>query len=283
MYVSLTEYEEKILRTIAEWRNQLEQYQPNDFELTFDKYIERTFLLLPEDIQEQFFTVIDSWMFHLHAMIQGAQLQMDAKERILTAGRIFNSDIMQIEDLRQLSIQQLQYIAEQQISRHRFYSVVQGGLSGTGGALLLGADIPAMAVINLRVVQLIAMTYGFEVNTPFEMMTSLKVFHSASLPTRLQANAWEELIDGLNDHKMRYFYEGKEEFTDISWLEQPIKQLFKLLVISLFKKKTVKGLPIIAMGVGASTNYLFTRKVTDFAHKYYQMRYLIEKRGESLQ
>ncbi|NMD70755.1 EcsC family protein [Bacillus sp. DNRA2] len=281
--MSLTEYEEKVLQTIVEWNNQIDQYHPNDFELTFDKYIDRTFSLLPENIQEQFFSVIDSWLFHLHAMIQGAQLQMDAKERILTAGRIFNPDITQLEDLRSLRIEQLQYIAQQQISRHRFYSMIQGGLSGTGGALLLGSDIPAMAVINLRVVQLIAMTYGFEVNTPFEMMTSLKVFHSSSLPTRLQAKAWEELITDLRGHHTKYFYEGKEEISDISWLEQPIKQLFKLLVISLFKKKTMKGIPVIAMGIGASSNYLFTRRVTEFAHKYYQMRYLIEKRGESLE
>ncbi|WP_147532623.1 EcsC family protein [Bacillus marasmi] len=281
--MSLTEYEEKILQTIVEWRNQLEQYQPNDFELTFDKYIERAFLLLPEDVQDQFFTVLDSWLFHLHAMIQGAQLQVDAKERIILSGRIFNPNITQIEDLQQLSIEQLQYIAEQQISRHRFYSMLQGGVSGTGGAMLLGSDIPAMAVINLRAVQLIAMTYGIEVNTPFEMMTSLKVFNAASLPTRLQANAWEELLSDLNDNQMKYFYEGKEEITDISWIEQPIKQLFKLLVISLFKKKTMKGIPVVSIGIGASTNYLFTRRVTDFAHKYYQMRYLIEKRGDTLQ
>ena len=87
-----------------------------------------------------------------------------------------------IEDLKKLDIDQLQYIAEQQIARHRLYSFAQGGLAGTGGTLLLGTDIPAMAVINLRVVQLIAMTYGFEVNTPYEMMSSLKVFHTATLP-----------------------------------------------------------------------------------------------------
>ena len=44
-----------------------------------------------------------------------------------------------------------------------------------------------MAVINLRVVQLIAMTYGVEVNTPFEMMTALKVFNASTYPHRLQS------------------------------------------------------------------------------------------------
>lgn len=275
----LNERETKVLHNIAEWSNQLYRYQPNDFELTFDKYLDQSFSLLPEGVQTQFFTLLDSWLFHLHALIQGSQLQMDAKERILTAGRIFDTDITKIEDLRELNIEQLQYIAEQQIARHRFYSMVQGGLTGTGGSLVLGSDIPAMAVINLRVVQLIAMTYGYEVNTPFEMMTSLKVFHAATLPSRLQGRAWEDLLNDLNEHQTYYFYEGNEEITDIIWMEQPIKQILKAIVISLFKKKTMKGIPLVGIGIGASTNYLFTRKVTDFTHKYYQMRYLREKEG----
>lgn len=275
----LNERETKVLHNIAEWSNQLYRYQPNDFELTFDKYLDQSFSLLPEGVQTKFFSLLDSWLFHLHALIQGSQLQMDAKERILTAGRIFETDITKIEDLRELNIEQLQYIAEQQIARHRFYSMVQGGLTGTGGSLVLGSDIPAMAVINLRVVQLIAMTYGYEVNTPFEMMTSLKVFHAATLPSRLQGRAWEDLLNDLNEHQTYYFYEGNEEITDIIWMEQPIKQILKAIVISLFKKKTMKGIPLVGIGIGASTNYLFTRKVTDFTHKYYQMRYLREKEG----
>lgn len=276
----LTERELKVLQEILEWKDQLSQYEANDFELTFDKYLDKSFALLPERVQDQFFSMLDSWLFHLHSMIQGSQLQMDAKERIITAGRIFDSGISKIEELRSLPFDQLQYIAEQQISRHRTYSFVQGGLTGTGGSLLIGSDIPAMAVINLRVVQLIALSYGFEVNTPFEMMTSLKVFHSASLPTRIQNTAWEELFSELQFANNGYFYEGNEEITDISWMEQPIKQIFKAIVIAMFKKKTMKGIPIISIGIGASSNYLFTRKITDFAHKYYQMRYLIEKKGD---
>ncbi len=65
-------------------------------------------------------------------------------------------------------------------------------MSGSGGLLLLGSDIPAMTVINVRIVQLIAMSYGVEVNTPFEMMLALKVFNAGAMPKRLQGIAWEE-------------------------------------------------------------------------------------------
>lgn len=236
----LNEREESVLTGIQEWENKLLNYEPNDLEMVYDKSLERSFSLLPEEVQQQFFSAMDSWLFHLHALIQGSQLQMDAKERILTAGRVFHSDIETIEDLKQLTIDQLQYIAQQQIARHRLYSFAQGGIAGSGSSLMLGTDIPAMAVINLRAVQLIAMTYGFEVNTPFEMMSSLKVFHAATLPPRMQGSAWEELKNELKNQEEFYFYEGKEELTDITWVEQPMKQLFKAMAIYFFGENPFK-------------------------------------------
>lgn len=275
--MSLTNREAEVLYEIREWEKNLYQYEANDLQLTYEKYLERSFSLLPEKIQRQFFSVIDSWLFHLHGMIQGSQLQMDAKERILSSGRIFNKEIEKIDDLKQLDMNQLQYIAMQQIARHRLYSFAQGGLAGTGGPLLLGTDIPAIAVINLRAIQLIAMTYGFEVNTPHEMMTSLKVFHTATLPARLQKEGWSVLVNEIGSSKDHYFYQGNDEITDVTWLEQPIQQLFKALVISLFRKKVIQGIPLVSMTIGAAANYQLTRKVTEVAHKYYQLRYLKEK------
>lgn len=116
--------------------------------------------------------------------------------------------------------------------------------------MLLGTDLPAMAVINLRAVQLIAMTYSFEVNTPFEMMTALKVFHAATLPARLQGQAWEDLMADLEKVNDYYFYEGKEELTNVTWLEHPLKQVLKGILILLFKNRSVQGIPLSAWQSG---------------------------------
>ncbi|MEH7439779.1 EcsC family protein [Neobacillus drentensis] len=272
-----TDRETKVWNEISEWEKNLFNYEPNDFQLTYEKYLERSFALLPETVQKQFFSLIDTWLFHLHGMIQGSQLQMDAKERILSSGRVFIPDLQNISDLKNLDINQLQYIAEQHIARHRLYSLAQGGLAGTGSSLLLGMDIPAMAVINLRVVQLIAMTYGYEVNTPYEMMTSLKVFHIGTLPPRIQKEGWIMLKEELEKYENPYFYEGTEEISNITWLEQPLQQVFKALVIALFRRKVIQGMPLVSMAIGAGANYQLTRKVTELAHKYYQYRYLKEK------
>jgi hypothetical protein len=109
------------------------------------------------------------------------------------------------------------------------------------------------------------------------MMAALKVFHVAMMPKRMQYNGWNDLMEDLNQAEDYYFYEGNEDLTDPTWIEQPIKQMMKAIAILLFRKKQVQGLPLISMAIGAGANYQLTRKVTEFAHKYYQNRYFLHK------
>lgn len=278
--MEFTNREMKVWNEISEWQEKLYQYEPTDLAALYDKWLEQGFALLPENVQQQFFEKLDTWLFHLHAMVQSSQVQIDARERILASARVFNEEIETLDDLNHLSIDQLNYIANQHIAKHRLYSFAQGGMSGSGGLLLLGSDIPAMTVINVRIVQLIAMSYGVEVNTPFEMMLALKVFNAGAMPKRLQGIAWEELIREVQTAEDDYFYLGIEELTNPTWMEQPLKQLLKALSIAVFRKKLVRGIPFISMAIGAGSNYQMTRNVSEFAQKFYQYRYLLEKKAD---
>ncbi|MEW5550426.1 EcsC family protein [Peribacillus frigoritolerans] len=278
--MEFTNREMKVWNEISEWQEKLYQYEPTDLAALYDKWLEQGFALLPENVQQQFFEKLDTWLFHLHAMVQSSQVQIDARERILASARVFNEEIETLGDLNHLTIDQLNYIANQHIAKHRLYSFAQGGMSGSGGLLLLGSDIPAMTVINVRIVQLIAMSYGVEVNTPFEMMLALKVFNAGAMPKRLQGIAWEELIREVQTAEDDYFYLGIEELTNPTWMEQPLKQLLKALSIAVFRKKLVRGIPFISMAIGAGSNYQMTRNVSEFAQKFYQYRYLLEKKAD---
>lgn len=275
-----TSREHKMYEEIKAWEERLYSYETTDIEVLYDKALQSSFALIPEEVQKDFFTTLDNMLFHLHAMIQGAQFQRDARDRILASARIFHEEVEEISDIKRLTADQLKYIAQQQISRHRLYSFTQGGISGMGGAVLITSDLPAITIINLRLVQLIAMSYGYEVNTPKEMMISLKVFHTGTLPERLQKFGFEELNECTIHTEQSYFYDGSDEITDSSWFEQPIKQIMKYLAISMFRKKKIQGLPLISMIIGAGSNYSLTRRVSEFAHHYYQYRYLREKNGE---
>ncbi|MEH7379551.1 EcsC family protein [Bacillus sp. JJ1533] len=275
--MGFTERELKVLADIEKWSDQM-HYEHTDFEMTYDKWLENSLSLIPENVRTEFFSKLDNWLFHLHAILQGSQFQVDARERLINSARIFNQDIEDICDLKDLTIDELSYLTENQIAKHRLYSLAQGGLTGTGGILLLGTDIPAITLLNLRIVQLIAMTYGYEVNTPYEMMTSLKVFHAATLPKRMRYQGWNALIqdaDGADQNL--YFYNGSEELTDETWLELPLKHIVKAVAISVLRKRMVQGIPLISMAIGAGMNYQLTRQVSDFAHNYYRFRFLQEK------
>jgi hypothetical protein len=275
--MEFTKREKKVWNEISEWQENLNQYVPTDLAVLYDKWLEQSFSLLPDDVQQQFFDKLDTWLFHLHAMVQSSQIQIDARDRILASARVFNEDVETLKDLNGLTIDQLNYIADQHIAKHRLYSFTQGGISGSGGLLLLGSDIPAMTVINVRVVQLIAMSYGFEVNTPFEMMLALKVFNAGSMPKRLRGKAWKELIREVQNAEDDYFYLGIEELTNPTWMEQPLNQLLKAVTINVFRKKLIQGIPLISMAIGAGSNYQMTRNVSEFAQKFYQYRHLQEK------
>lgn len=276
--MGLTAREEIIWNDLIQWEESLFKYESNDLSVLYEKWLELTFSLLPDSAKENFFSKLDHWLFHLHGLVQSSQIQMDARDRILVTARVFNEEILTIKDLKQLSIDQLNYIANQQMVKHRMYSLAQGGVSGSGGVVLLGGDLPAIAIINIRVVQLLAMTYGYEVNTPVEMMFALKVFHAGMMPKRLQGAAWENLIEEIKIKEDDYFYLGNEELTNTSWLEQPLMQILKSAAITMFRNKKFQGIPLISMAIGAGTNYELTRKISEFAQKFYQYRYLYEKK-----
>jgi len=44
------------------------------------------------------------------------------------------------------------------------------------------------------------------------------------------------LLEEMKVHNSDYFYEGTEEIVDIGWLEQPLQQLLKAIIITLFRK-----------------------------------------------
>jgi hypothetical protein len=275
--MELTAREQKIWNDIIEWKNTLADKEASVVQQQLDKWTEEVFKTIPVKKQDAFFRHVDGWLFHLHAFIGQSQVQVDAKKRLLLYARTFDEQVEGIEDMNRLSIDIRAYIVDQMMAKHRLYSFVQGGVTGTGGILFLGMDIPAMATINLRAIQLVAMTYGYDVNKPYEMMLALKVFHASLLPTHLQKYAWEQLIQDIQPGERPFFYEGNDELTNEKWLEYPMKQLMKMLAIYALRRKVWQGIPILGMVIGSTANYKLTRYVTDFANRFYQLRSLADK------
>ncbi|MGQ4665994.1 EcsC family protein [Metabacillus halosaccharovorans] len=271
------EREKEILEEIKAWEHELQNDNRTDFQRTFSRWLDRKMDEIPDRMKKVFYEKVDASLYNLHSVIQNSFIQQDAKKQIILSARALNEKIIEISDLHFLSVDQLHYLADLQTSKHRLYSFLQGGMTGTGGILLIGADLPLQTILNLRSIQMISMCYGYEINNPYEMMTSLKVYHAALMPKYLQYSQWEKLIEEVDsEDRMGYFYSGNEDLADVKSVEFFLKQIAKLSVLSLFKRKLVAGIPVVSMMVGATSNYHATRQITEFANKFYQYRLITE-------
>lgn len=228
-------------------------------------------------MQKKLMQVVDSIIFHTHTIVQNSSYDKKTFNKILSYGRVFNENIEKISDMKKLTIDQLRFITNHHLAKQRLVSLTQGGVTGIGGLFFVTLDQPLMLTINMRTIQLIAMTYGYDVNKPYELMLTLKIFHVATLPKTLQKDGWDQLMQELDSYQDKWLL-FKEDINSKSsvWLIQPIKQLAKGMTLFFLRKKLINGIPLIGMTIGASANYCLTKQVGEIAHQFYQKRLLLE-------
>ncbi|WP_339147252.1 MULTISPECIES: EcsC family protein [unclassified Sutcliffiella] len=261
---------------LSQWEEKLYTYEPSQFSDTLDLWVDKAFDLLPDETKELFFSQIDTWLFHLHGIIQQSSFQQQAEERIVKMAQSYNEKIEKIEDIRELPLSQKAFIADQQIAKQKLYAVVQGGMTGTAKFSALAMDIPAFAALNIRTTQLVAMSYGYRASTPVEMVKSLQLFYGATIPKKYQHERWEALKSELGQDTDHYFDVLTDKDHPTVWLQQPLMHLIKLLFVAVIGRKKVKNVPLLGMMTAAGTNYYWTKEVSEFSHYYYMMRHMVE-------
>lgn len=261
---------------LSQWEEKLYTYEPSQFSDTLDLWVDKAFDLLPNETKELFFAQIDTWLFHLHGLIQQSSFQQQAEERIVKMAQSYNENIEKIEDIRELPLSQKAFIAEQQIAKQKLYAVIQGGMTGTAKLSTLAIDIPAFAALNIRTTQLVAMSYGYRASTPVEMVKSLQLFYGATIPKKYQHERWEALKSELGQDTDHYFDVLTDKDHPTVWLQQPLMHLVKLLFVAVIGRKKMNNIPLLGMVTAAGTNYYWTKEVSEFSHYYYMMRHMVE-------
>lgn len=237
------------------------------------------------DLQIKLLQIVDSIIFHTHTIAQNSTYDKQMTDKVLNLGRVFEANVENISDMKRLTIDQLRYISQQNLAKQRLISLTQGGVSGFGGIFFVALDLPLMLTINMRSIHLTALTYGYDLNKPYELMLALKVFHVATLPKTMQKEGWKQLLlelEACEDEWLLFDENNLDKST--AWLQQPIKQLAKGMALLLLKKKLIYGLPIFGITVGAASNYFLAKQVSEIARRFYEKRHLLEETGsDSLQ
>ncbi|GKU81566.1 EcsC family protein [Niallia sp. NCCP-28] len=270
----LTKSDYYYLEKIKTWEKELANHQPVNVKI-YQKYMELGLSFLPETTKEQIYMLLDSSLFHFHSILFNSTFQKNTADKLIDSARLFNADIVQLEEIKILTSDQLYAIAKQQIAYYRLLAFGQGAASGSGKTSFLLSDLLAVLAINLRSIQVIASIYGRPANSPYEIMTVLKVFHAACLPKMVQKEAWNQLMAELDNYREEFFYKGTEEIMDEHVFSLLLKQSIKIILILHFSKKS----PYFSILFGGGANYQFTKKITDFAHNYYQKSYLDLKKA----
>ncbi|WP_408007192.1 EcsC family protein [Pseudalkalibacillus sp. A8] len=272
--------EKQVWSSIEKWEQEYFTYVPTDFNRAYEKTFEDVFSRISSRIRGKALQTIDNLLFHLHSIILNSQFQQDTKQRVLLSAQSMNKDVEVWEDVQDCRIEQLRYIAQHQVAKHRLLSFAQGGLSGAGGILFLGIDIPASIAAHLRSIQVLSLSYGYSINQPYETMLSLKLFHAATLPKQHQHEAWEQLMSEVLDQEINpYFFESDELVADSQWMRHLVSLVGKGMVLFMLRKRLIQGIPLMGMVYGATANYQLSRQITDFANQFYQKRWLLEKRN----
>lgn len=266
-----------IVREVEAWEKQLKNTKISRCMEMYDKVLDNLLQKVDRETRKKFYKSADNVLFFSHAFLQATSIQKDARKQIVDTAKLFNPDISSIQDVNKLNLEKRSYIAMQIISREKVYSLFQGSLTGSKGTLVATIDLPTVFLLHLRAVQLIALSFGHEINKPYELMIALKIFHASNLPTHYQRESWDSLVKELYS-KSPYNYEGEEDIFNDTSLRPINRQILKHLAIFLAKKRFATKVPIFSISLGAIANYYSLNKVTEYALRFYQKRYLIEYR-----
>ncbi|MBB6448157.1 hypothetical protein HNR44_000106 [Geomicrobium halophilum] len=280
--MSSPEQIQRRLEALQEWEEHYFQTRDTHFR-SLEALQAETISRIPRRWNQKLMDAVDRFLFYTQSMILNTGVQREIEERILTTARVFRDDIEGIADVGKLRVEENKFILSQVMAKQRLLAFGQGGITGFGGPFLLASDIPLLMAINLRTVQLSALSFGYDLRHPAEMMIALKVFQVGSTPHSLQYQGWQELEweKGNIVKEFPGLYEGDEQIIDEDWLQQPLRQVGKLTMIMLLRKKLIQGVPLIGIAYGAYSNYRFARQVSEIASGYYEKRNLLERWNNS--
>ncbi len=265
--MALTAKEQALFDEIIEWEKRFFPSQPQKQERA--------------NGPSQAIDSLDSILFFILSIGQSPAWQKLTIENIIANAHSLDESIQSIEQLKALPIETLRLLVEKQTSKACIQSLLHGSLTGFGKLPFITVDLPITIALHLRIVQSIALTFGYKAYHPTETLISLKVFYTATVPKRYQLIAWKTTEKEVQTLTHPFLYDADDVIVDRSWLEGQAKQVGKVLLLRYLRKKKMFRVPIMSIALGAGLNYYFAKNVAEVATKFYMKRLLLERKQGS--
>ncbi|WP_088833607.1 EcsC family protein [Paenibacillus tyrfis] len=158
--------------------------------------------------------------------------------------------------------------AADEFARSRtLFATAQGATTGFGGIFTLAIDIPAILGLSLKVLQEMAMVYGYDPNDKRERVFVIKCLQFASSDIVGKKAVLEELADFDNEHRQRDAISQLQ-----GWRE----------VVTIYRdnfgwKKLFQLVPVAGMIFGAVLNRSTLQDVAEAGKMLYRKRRVLER------
>jgi hypothetical protein len=236
---------------------------------------------VPEVIKNQLTQAVSS---ALEQMRQGSTWLV-SKEAVYQRLERQTGPLRGSADILKLPVGLLDEFSSELVRTNTTGLTLEGAVAGASGLIGLIADIPILYCCLFRIIQEIAIVYGFPVKPPqerFHVVQTLDLGHSLNGAQRselaLQTFCIQEMIGQgttVEALEAQQAYLTRSSGPQTQALVRNLR-LARQLALDLLERKLLQGLVIVGSAVGAAANYQLARDVGLAARHLYRRRFLME-------
>lgn len=176
-------------------------------------------------------------------------------------------DTVKIHSVENLPLEVLDRVADNIAESRTKFAAAQGAATGIGGIVTIAADIPMVMGLSLKVLQEMALCYGYDPDEPQERIFIVKClqFTSADIVGK------KAIIDELAD------YENPDKQVEVMSQMQGWREVFESYRESFGWKKLFQLIPIAGMIFGSVSNKNTIRDVAETGKMLYKKRLILQR------
>ncbi|MGO4730878.1 EcsC family protein [Paenibacillus sp. 2KB_22] len=230
---------------IGDSLNDVGQYVQNGGKFLVQK--KKVAKLLQEEAEKSGYSMIDT----TYRLEQEAEAEGTAK----------------IHSVENLPLQVLDQVADNITESRTKFAAAQGAATGFGGIVTIAADIPMVMGLSLKVLQEMALCYGYDPDEPLERIFIVKCLQFSSADIVGKKAIIEELAA----------YDDPDKPIEVVSQMQGWREVFNSYSESFGWKKLFQLVPIAGMVFGSVSNKNTIRDVAEAGKMLYKKRLILQR------
>ncbi|WP_458125619.1 EcsC family protein [Paenibacillus sp. Z3-2] len=172
-----------------------------------------------------------------------------------------------IHSVENLPLQVLDQVADNITESRTKFAAAQGAATGFGGIVTIAADIPMVMGLSLKVLQEMALCYGYDPDEPLERIFIVKCLQFSSADIVGKKAIIEELAA----------YDDPDKPIEVVSQMQGWREVFNSYSESFGWKKLFQLIPIAGMVFGSVSNKNTIRDVAEAGKMLYKKRLILQR------